>query len=138
MLYAAVLGLICNLLKLHIPITLERAIELLANMAIPLMLIVLGVQLRATFKLHNPALIFRSVIVRLIAGPLVAWGICQLLDISMLEQNVMIIQAAMPTAVITSVVATEFDTAPDLVATDIFVSTILSMISLSVILWWIL
>jgi hypothetical protein len=47
----------------------------------------------------------------------------------------MIIQASMPTAVITSVVATEFDAAPELVATDIFVSTVASMISLSVVLW---
>ncbi|MFN8440599.1 MAG: AEC family transporter [Caldilineaceae bacterium] len=135
MLYAAVLGLLFNRMQWELPTALFRSIDLLADAAIPLMLIVLGVQLRTNFKWHSPALVFRSVAIRLLIGPLVAWGICRLLGVTQVEQSVMIIQSSMPTAVITSVVATEFDAAPELVATDIFVSTLLSMVSLSFILW---
>ena len=99
------------------------------------MLIVLGVQLRTNFRWHRPSLVLRSVVVRLLVGPLVAWAICRFLQISTVGQGVMIIQASMPTAVIASVVATEYDAAPELVATDIFVSTLISMVSLSVVLW---
>ena len=135
MLYAAVIGLLFNRLNWELPVPIFRSIDLLADAAIPLMLIVLGVQLRTNFRWHSPWLVLRSVSVRLLAGPLVAWAVCFFLGISALERSVMIIQASMPTAVITSVVATEFDAAPELVATDIFVSTIASMISLSVVLW---
>ena len=44
----------------------------------------------------------------------------------------------MPTAVMAAVLATEYETEPELVATVIFVSTLLSMITLSVLLWLIL
>jgi predicted permease len=44
----------------------------------------------------------------------------------------------MPTAVMTSVLATEFDTAPRLVATIIFFTTVMSMITLSLVLWLLL
>lgn len=135
MLYAAVSGLLFNRLQWELPVPLFRSIDLLADAAIPLMLIVLGVQLRTNFKWYSPALVLRSVAVRLLLGPLIAWGICHLWGITQVVQNVMIVQASMPTAVIASVVATEFDAAPELVATDIFVSTLFSMISLSLILW---
>jgi predicted permease len=61
-----------------------------------------------------------------------------ILGIQGVERNVLILQAAMPTAVITSVLATEFDAAPQLVATVIFVSTAASMVTLSLVLWLIL
>lgn len=135
MLYAAVVGLLFNRMHWELPVAIFRSVDLLADAAIPLMLIVLGVQLRTNFRWHSPWLVLRSVSVRLLAGPIVAWAVCSIFGISALERSVMIIQASMPTAVITSVVATEFDAAPELVATDIFVSTLVSMISLSVVLW---
>lgn len=135
MLYAALGGLLFNRLHWELPVPLFRSIDLLAQAAIPLMLIILGVQLRTNFRWHRPALVLRSVLIRLLVGPLVAWSICRLLNISSVEQSVMIIQASMPTAVIASVVATEYDAAPELVATDIFVSTFVSMVSLSIVLW---
>lgn len=136
MLYAAIGGLVFNLLHWQLPVPVFRAVDLVADLAIPLMLVILGVQLRSTLQLHSPGLVARSVVIRLVAGPLAAWLICWLSGIGGVEQKVMVLQAAMPTAVITSVVANEFDAAPELVATDIFISTLLSMATLSVVLWW--
>jgi predicted permease len=137
-LYAAVAGALFNLSGAEIPQTLLRAVDLLADAAIPGMLILLGVQLRSAPILQAQGVILRSTAIRLLASPGIAWLLCLLLSITGVERNVVILQAAMPTAVMTSVLATEFDTAPRLVATIIFFSTVMSMITLSLVLWLLL
>jgi malate permease and related proteins len=137
-LYAATAGLLCNALHWELPQTLFRSVDLLANAAIPGMLVLLGVQLRGAPLWQSPSVIFRSVAVRLFAAPGVAWLLCLLWGITGVERGVLILQAAMPTAVMTAVIATEFDTAPQFVAAVIFFSTALSMVTLSIVLWWVL
>ncbi len=134
MLYAAFLGLLLNQTGVAVPVTLYRAVDLLANAAIPGMLVLLGIQLRSAPLRQGQAVIWRSTFVRLIGGPILAAGLCLLFSITGVERDVVILQASMPTAVMSAVLATEFDAAPQLVATVIFVSTLLSMITLSVVL----
>jgi predicted permease len=133
-LYAAVLGLALNRSQIAIPDPLDRAIELLAGAAVPGMLVLLGAQLRATRFAGDQGVVWRSVLIRLVASPLVAWGLCWLLGIGGLERQVLIVQAAMPTAVMTTVLATEFDAAPRLVAAAVLATSILSMVTLSLVL----
>jgi predicted permease len=137
-LYAATAGLLLNALHLELPPTLFRPVDLLADAAIPGMLVLLGVQLRAAPLWQTPSVIWRSVAVRLLAAPSVAWLLCLLWGITGVERAVLILQAAMPTAVMTAVIATEFDTAPQFVAAVIFFSTAISMVTLSVVLWLVL
>lgn len=133
-LYAALLGLLLNHFSLTLPAGIFRAVDLMANAAIPGMLVLLGIQLHSAPILQRQSIVARSVAVRLLAAPLIALAITTLLAISGLERDVLIVQAAMPTAVITSVVATEYNVAPSLVATVIFVCTAISMVTLSLIL----
>ncbi len=105
-----------------------------AGAAVPGMLVLLGIQLRATKFGGDQRVVWRSIVIRLVASPLVAWGLCALLGIGGLERQVLIVQAAMPTAVLTTVLATEFDAAPRLVAAAVLGSTLLSMVTLSVVL----
>jgi predicted permease len=137
-LYSAALGLLLNLVQFELPEPLFRAIDLLADAAIPGMLILLGIQLRKAPLTKVPWVILRSTAVRLIAGPILAWLLCLLLSIDGAERNVLILQAGMPTAVMAAVLSTEYDTEPELVATVILVSTLLSMATLSVLLWLVL
>ncbi len=137
-LYAAMAGLLLNLFQSELPQPLFRAIDLLANAAIPGMLILLGIQLRRAPLTRIPPVILRSTAVRLLMGPLAAWLLCWLLAIDGVERNVLILQAGMPTAVMAAVLSTEYDTEPELVATVILVSTLISIVTLSVLLWLIL
>jgi hypothetical protein len=137
-LYAASAGLLLNLSGGELPQTVSRAVDLMANAAIPGMLVLLGVQLRSAPIWQAQAVIWQSVAVRLLAAPSIAWLLCWGLGVVGVERNVLILQAAMPTAVMTAVLATEFDTAPRLVAAIIFFSTLLSMLTLSFILWLLL
>jgi predicted permease len=133
-LYAAVLGLIFNRVGVTIPESVFSAINLLAGAAVPGMLVLLGAQLRSTHLGGDQRIIWRSVLIRLVASPLVAWALCSLIGIGGLERQVLIVQAAMPTAVMSTVLATEFDAAPRLVAATVLVTTLLSMFTLSVVL----
>lgn len=137
-LYAAIVGLAFNRTGVTMPTGVFRAVDLLADAAIPGMLILLGLQLRHAPIRERQLIIFRSVAIRLLGGPLLAWLLCLALGVTGVNQSVIILQAAMPTAVMTAVLATEYDTAPRLVATVIFFSTLVSMITLSLVLWFIL
>ncbi len=138
MLYAATAGLLLNRIGGELPQPLFRSIDLLANAAIPGMLVLLGIQLHAAPLGQGYGVIARSALIRLVAGPLLAWLLTALLAVGGVERSVIILQAAMPTAVMSAVLATEYDAAPKLVATVIFVTTVASMVTLSVVLWLLL
>jgi predicted permease len=133
-LYAAVLGLLLNRVQIPVPPSLFSAIDLLAGAAVPGMLVLFGSQLRGTSFAGDQRVIWRSVLIRLVASPLVAWALCIWMGVGGLERQVLIVQAAMPTAVMTTVLATEFDAAPRLVAAAVLASSLLSMVTLSVVL----
>ncbi len=137
-LYSALLGLALNLGRIQLPVGLFRAIDLMANAAIGAMLVLLGVLLTSAPIGERQALLTRGVALRLLGGPLLALLLCLALGVSGLERNVIVLQAAMPTAVMTTVLATEYDTAPRFVATMVFFTTLISMATLSAILWLIL
>jgi malate permease and related proteins len=137
-LYAAILGLLLNQMGGEVPTPIFRAVDLMADAAVPGMLALLGVQLRASPLFQGQAVIWRSAAIRLVAAPLLALALCMLLSVGGVERDVIVLQAAMPTAVMGAVLATEYDTAPHLVAAVIFMTTILSMGTLSVVLGLIL
>ncbi len=132
--YATIVGLLLNRFAVPLPDSLYRAVDLMAGAAIPMMLVLLGVQLSVTPFNHEQRVVWRSLIVRLGVSPLAALALCLLLGIGGLERQVMILQAAMPTAVVATVLATEFGAAPRLVAAAVLVSTLASMVTISVVL----
>lgn len=138
MLYAALLGLALNRTGTELPVSLYRAIDLLGDAAIPGMLILLGVQLSSAPIRSRQTVILRTGVIRLLAAPVLATALCALLGVTGVERSVIILQSAMPTAVMTAVLATEYDTAPRLVAAVIFFTTLASMITLTAVLWFIL
>ena len=133
-LYAAILGLLLNQVGGEVPTPIFRAVDLMANAAVPGMLALLGVQLRASPLLQGQSVIWRSAAIKLVAAPLLALLLCTVLAVGGVERDVIILQASMPTAVMGAVLATEYDTAPHLVAAVIFMTTVLSMGTLSVVL----
>jgi predicted permease len=137
-LYAAIIGLALNRLGGEVPLPVFRAVDLMANAAVPGMLALLGIQLRSAPLFQGKAVIWRSSAIRLVAAPLLAVVLCAWLAVGGVERNVIILQASMPTAVIGAVLATEFDAAPQLVAAVIFLTTLLSMGTLSIVLGMIL
>ncbi len=136
--YAVLLGLLVNVTALPVPTSVARATHLLGQAAVPVMLLVLGMQLaRAAIKTEwGP--ITAATLLRLLASSGLAILLVRLIGLQGVAAKVAIVQASMPTAVITTILATEFDTRPEFVTGTVFVSTLASVLTLTVLLQWLM
>ena len=134
----AVYGVAAALLVLgthvSIPLAAMRPIRLLADALIPTMILVLGMQLERMKKLERPGFIGLAVVLSLLITPLVALGLTWLLGISGPARQAGVLLASMPSAVITTILAMEFDVAPALVTNVVFVTTLISPITLTLLI----
>lgn len=113
---------------------LFNGVALLSEAALPFMLTILGAQLAQGVLLARPGLVALATGLRLLVSPLVAFGLGTALGLDGLSLMVAVLQAAMPTAVNTTILAFEFDAQPALVVATVVVSTLGSLLTLSVIL----
>jgi len=125
---AAVLVIVTGV---SLPATLMRPIQLLADGAIPLMILVLGMQLQRATAPERPRVVAASVVLSLVAAPLVALGLTWLLGLTGSARQAGVVLASMPTAVITTILALEFDTSPAFVTNVVFTTTLLSPLTLA-------
>ncbi len=135
MVWGSVLGLLWQYLKLPLPENLYNAVSLVADAAIPIVMLTLGMQL-AVLKPANLqwGKISLSLIVRLFISPVIAWAIAYCLGAEPLLAKVMIVSAAMPAAAITTMYALQYDSEPDLVSSITLIGTLISIITLSILL----
>jgi len=131
MVYAVIIAIFYNLTSWEIPVPLYRAIEILSQASIPAMIILLGLQLRtAKWRQYTKPLILASIL-RLIVAPLLTFLISPLFGILSYARQAIVIESAMPSAVLTTVLATEYDTEPSFVTSVVFTTTLLSPITLT-------
>jgi predicted permease len=98
------------------------------------MLLLLGIQLSQTTLTGAQTVVWRSLLIRLGLSPVVALALCLWIGIGGVERQAMVLQAAMPTAVVTTVLSTEFAAAPRLVAAAVLASTLVSLVTVSLLL----
>ena len=116
---------------ISVPVVLTRPIQLLADAAIPVMILVLGMQLQRATKPERPRVVAAAVALSLVAAPMVALGLTWLLGLTGHARQAGVVLASMPTAVITTILALEFDTAPAFVTNVVFMTTLLSPLTLA-------
>ena len=138
--YAAILGLALNIAHVTLPEPLAKAIHLLGQASVPVMLVTLGLQLAQTGRdrwrgIHLPALA-AAVAVRLFVAPALALLAAALLGLSGLARNVVVAESAMPTAVISTIIAAEFECDNSFVTVAVLATTIISVVTLTVLLNW--
>jgi len=131
---AVVPAFLVNWLEIPIPTFVDRATVLMAGALIPLMLLTLGVQLAGMGRPRIDRHVVASSLVRLLVTPALAMALAGIFAITGVERNVGIIQAAMPAAVLTSLIALEHDLIPDFVTTVVLFSTIASAVTLTIVL----
>lgn len=124
--YAAFGAVLVYAFDWSIPAPLLRGVEVAGQGAIPVMLLVLGMQMEGfrghiTWRLTAPA-----VVLRLLVAPVVALLVAGLLGLTGLGRSASIVEAMMPTAVITIILATEFDLQPEAVTSIVVLTTLLS------------
>ncbi len=134
--YAIFLSLILRALNISFPQAISRPIELLASAMIPMMLLVLGMQISKAGPPKRLGLLSIVVALRLILSPIVAWFMANALRMPMLGMQAGVLESAMPTAVLASILALQYDSEPDFVTGAILVSTMLSPITLTPLLYF--
>lgn len=119
----------------QLPPAIDRTVGLLAEASIPLMLVLLGLQLGELGSLTKLRLVFTGAFLRLIFAPVLSVFMAALFGLTGDARLAFILQAGMPTAVMTIILSTEFDTDRDLALNLILVTTFLSPITLSIIIY---
>jgi malate permease and related proteins len=116
------------------PLILDRVCGLLGDAMIPMMLLILGLQLREAGRLEWGVAALAASGVRLIVGPVLAFALIPLVGLSGIEASAGVLQASMPAAVLTAIIAVENDVVPTFVTSVVFATTLLSLISLTIVM----
>ena len=132
--YAVVAAGVMMLTRAAVPLAVMRPISMLSDAALPIMLLVMGMQLERAVKPTHPTAVAVAVALSLAVGPIVGLGLSSLLGLSGPARQAAILLASMPAAVVTTVLALEFDLDPSFATSTVFVSTMLSPFSLVLII----
>lgn len=134
LLWAILAGISLRLVNFEFPFHLDTSIQKVGAAAIPIALILLGMQLASTrFEMGIKQLY--GALIRLLVAPAIAYLVGIGLHLESLDLQVLVLQSAMPTAVSSLVLVTEFGGDTDFVAKAIVTSTMMSFVTLPLILW---
>jgi malate permease and related proteins len=132
--YAAGAGIAINAFDITMPVFIEAPAETLAAATIPVMLVVLGLQLRNVAGKDQLLDTVAVNVGRLIIAPAAAYGAATVLGLEGVTRGTLVILAAMPAAVITTILATEFKAQPEFVTRVVITSTLASILTLTVLI----
>jgi hypothetical protein len=135
LIYAVILALFFNIINYKLPSVLSVPVDMIGQATIPLALIVLGYRL-TKIKVNHFRKAFLAVIVKMGAGFLIALSIVKLFSLTGVIKNILILQAAMPSAVLTMVITYKYRRNQDLVASVVFIGTLMSIITIPLVLWF--
>lgn len=130
-LWAAVAGLAVNGSGIDLPALIAESSATLGDAAIPVMLVVLGLQLRRDADTGGLPEVGLSVGLRLLAGPAVALGLATALGLGGTTRDTLVVLGGMPAAVYTTILATQYGTRPPLVTRTVVIGTLASMVTLT-------
>lgn len=135
LIYAFLLALVFLNTGWSIPLPLERAAKLLGDASIPCMLLLVGLQLHAV-RLDGKTLpLALTSALRLAAAPGLALLLLPLFGLNGTASQALALQAGMPTAVITTVLAEQYQSEPGFATAAVMVTTLLSPLTLTPLLW---
>ncbi|MDH5762505.1 MAG: AEC family transporter [Nitrospinota bacterium] len=125
--YVVLCALLFNWGDIEVPMFINNSAHLLAQATIPMVLMALGIQL-SQVKITGLKLSLIAVAIRFIGGALTGVFCVWLFQLEGLAYKVVILESVMPCAVITSLVAEKYRAQPEVVASTIFISTLLAII----------
>jgi hypothetical protein len=116
---------------IRLPVAAMRPIGMLSDAALPMMVLVLGMQLERATIPERPGVVAAAVGLSLLVAPIVALGLAWLLGVVGPARQAGVVLASMPAAVVTTILALEFEVAPVFVTSVVFMSTLLSPFTLT-------
>ena len=133
-LWAVILGLFFNFLNIPIGPVLDNSINYLGQGAIPLIMLALGLSIDFSGLSRSKSMIVFTSIFKLMFFPFVAFLFVSFLGLSDLQYNVTIIEAAMPSGMLSLLLSISYKLDYQLTSDCILINTVISLITLPIIL----
>ena len=133
-LWAIFLGISFNLLNIPIGPVLENTIDYLGDGAIPLIMLSLGISIDLEGIKRSKAMIIFTSIMKLAFFPLIAFIIVSFLGFVDLQFDVTIIEAAMPSGMLSLILAITYKLDFELTSDCILINTVFSLVTLPLIM----
>ena len=134
---AVILGGVINYLGISIPVFLDRPIEMLAQVAIPIMLFSLGVRL-THISWGDSHAGFVMAFFAPVVGVSIALLLVQILPLSAIHRDVLILFGVLPPAVMNFILAEEYEREPTKVASMVLIGNLSSIITIPLVLYFVL
>ncbi|WP_173917212.1 AEC family transporter [Halobacillus sp. Marseille-Q1614] len=129
--YAMAAGVLLNVSNVQLPEFVIKPGEYIANAMIGIALLTLGAQVaQLKFKLKL-LVVYLSLMIRLLLGPVIAFFIIVLLGYDGLLAQALLISSGMPSSVNSAIISQEYNNEPELAAQIVLSSTIFSMITVT-------
>jgi malate permease and related proteins len=132
--YGAMAALLTMSLDLSIPAMVMRPVGMLSDSALPLMILVLGMQIERATMPERPVVVAAAVAVSLVLTPLAAIGWAHVVGLRGAAFQAGVLQSSMPTAVMTTILALEFDAMPQFVTSVVCFATLLSPLTVTLLI----
>lgn len=130
--YALLTALLVKIIGIPVPKSTFSIINILADAAIPCVMLVLGMQLaEISFHGFQWGKVTYAAVVRLLISPFIAWLITLVIPMDSMLVKVLIILCAMPSAATTTMFAVQFDSEPKLVSSITLVTTLASVVTVT-------
>jgi len=133
-LWASLLGLAVNAGRVTLPVGAARAVDLLADAAVPVVLLSLGVHMARSVHWRPSGRAWAAVAVKLLLGPLVAAAVGVAVGLGGLDLAVLIVLGAMPTAINAAMLAVEFGGEAEQVGEAVVTGTAMALLTLPLVL----
>ncbi|MDY7004971.1 MAG: AEC family transporter [Cyanobacteriota bacterium] len=132
--WGMILGLILNSFDIQLPLKLDDGLHLLREAAIPISLLLMGIQIANNrFKPSNYEV--GASLMRLLGGAIVAYLVAKLMSLEMLDLQVLVLESAMPSALVSFIIVNEFGGDATRTSRVVVISTLLSFLTLPLVLW---
>ncbi len=127
--WGIIIGMALHEAGIPLPAFALSMLEMLGGLVVPLMIFSMGLALSLP-KIRHAAAIIPAVVIKLVAGPLIAYAIARVLGLTGIALTSCSIEGAMPVMVLSLLVAARFRLDVSLAAFMIVVTTVLSFFTL--------
>ena len=129
--WAVVAALVMSRQGLDLPFPVARTVKLLSEACIPVFLVILGIELHGVKWSGRARPLMTAVALRLAGGALLAVAAARAFGLEGPARQAGILEAAMPSAVVNIILASEYDVEPSYVTSVVFATTLLCPLTLT-------
>ncbi len=127
-------GMILNLAGIHLPALVVKTLDMLGGLVVPLMIFSIGLALRVP-KVANAYAVIPAVVIKLVVSPCISFFTASTLGLSGTPLVSVTMESAMPSMVLTLLVASRYKLDISLGAFIVVVTTLLSFFTLPAVLY---